>query len=69
MSLTAQLWTAAAIGAGVAWAIKLLSPMPLNHPIVAALMMLAPYGLVYLAATLAFKIPEARKVVARLTTN
>ncbi len=62
---TTRLWIAAAIGAGIAWAIKSISPV--NHPIATALLVLTPYGLVYLVTTIVFNVPEARSVIARLT--
>jgi putative peptidoglycan lipid II flippase len=63
-SLTMRLWTAAAIGALVAWAIKIVSPT--DRPILAAAMVVVPYGLVYLGMTLALKVPEARGALGRI---
>ena len=60
----AQLWVAAAIGAAVAWGSKLALP-PL-HPMLAAVAILGPYGLVFFAVTVAFGIPEARSLLSRL---
>jgi putative peptidoglycan lipid II flippase len=60
----AKLWTAAAVGAAVAWTIKLASPG--LHPIVAALAVLGPYGVVFLAMTFALRIPEASAALRRL---
>src|SRR4029453_311179 len=60
-SLTMRLWTAAALGAAVAWGVKLLSPI--DHPIVAAAMVLTPYGLIYLGLTVAFGVQEAKKTI------
>jgi putative peptidoglycan lipid II flippase len=54
---TAKLWASAVAGAAVAWAIKLSIPM--LHPVVTAVLVLGPYGLVFLAVTLALRIPEA----------
>ncbi len=59
----AQLWVAAAIGAAVAWGSKLALP-PL-HPMLAAVAILGPYGLVFFAVTAAFGIPEARSLLSR----
>jgi putative peptidoglycan lipid II flippase len=63
-SLTIRLWTASAIGAAVAWALKTVSPG--GQPIIVAAMVLMPYGLVYLGMTLALGVPEARGMLARL---
>jgi putative peptidoglycan lipid II flippase len=65
VTYVAQLWGSAIAGAALAWIIKLALP-PLN-PIVVAVVVLAPYGLVFLAMTLALRIPEAKAAVARLT--
>ena len=66
-SLTIRLWTAAAIGAAVAWGVKIAAPV--THPIVTASIVLMPYGLVYLGMTLVLKVPEAKNAMARLTTR
>jgi len=58
-----KLWTAAAAGAIVAWAIKLWIP-PL-HPIPTAVLVLGPYGLVFGASAVALRIKEAQMMVAR----
>jgi putative peptidoglycan lipid II flippase len=58
-----KLWTAAAAGAAAAWAVKLYAP-PL-YPALTAAIVLAPYGAVFFAATLALGIPEASNVVRR----
>ena len=65
-----RLWAAALGGAAVAWAVKLA--LPAMHPALAAALILGPYGIVYFAATLALRIPEAsssfgrfRRIVAR----
>jgi hypothetical protein len=36
------------------------------HPIIAAVVVLGPYGLVYFTATFAMKIPEAASIIGRL---
>lgn len=64
----AKLWTAAVAGAAAAWAVKILGPT--LHPIVAAVVILGPYGLVFFASAFVFRIPEASTAlgrVARLT--
>ena len=60
----AKLWTSAAIGAAVAWGLKLA--LPRLHPIVAAVVILGPYGVTYFALTAALKIPEAATALGRV---
>ncbi|MFI5340871.1 MAG: murein biosynthesis integral membrane protein MurJ [Candidatus Methylomirabilales bacterium] len=63
VSFALQLWSAAAIGAGAAWIIKwAVGPL---HPIAVAVLVLGPYGLVYLAMVLAFGVPEAHDALGR----
>ena len=64
-SYVMMLWLAAASGAATAWAIKLTVPRP--DPIIAAIVILGPYGAVFFAIALALGIPEASAVVKRLT--
>ena len=59
-----RLWAAAALGAGAGWGVKLLRPA--HDPIAAALVILGAFGVVYLAATLLFRVPQASALVARL---
>ncbi len=59
-----KLWLSAGISAGVAWGIKLwLHP---QQPQIAAALILLPYGLCYLALTMAFRINEASSIIRRL---
>jgi putative peptidoglycan lipid II flippase len=60
----AQLWGAAIAGAAVAWGVKIA--LPSLHPIVTALLVLGPYGVVFFAMTLVLRIPEASTTLARL---
>jgi putative peptidoglycan lipid II flippase len=60
----AQLWGSAMAGAAVAWGVKIV--LPPAHPILTAIAVLGPYGLVFLAMTLALRIPEARTALARV---
>jgi putative peptidoglycan lipid II flippase len=73
-SRMARLWGAALIGAMIPWTYKLVmdrgAPILSPHDTVVrskltALLLLAAYGLIYLAITAAFGIPEARNVVDR----
>jgi len=59
-----KLWTAAIAGAATAWAVKLTMPMP--HPILTALLVLGPYGAVFLAGTFALGVPEAPAALTRV---
>ena len=62
---TAKLWTAAAIGAGIGWAIKLAVGTSL-HPILIALLVTIPYGITYFLMAALFQIKEARAVINQL---
>jgi len=64
LAYVAKLWLAAAVGAGVGWAIKLA--IGERQPVVVAALVLVPYGLVYFAVTFAFRLPESRAVVERV---
>ncbi len=59
-----KLWTASAAGAAVAWAIK-IAIAPAN-PVLAAMMILIPYGFVFFAVAFALQIPEASAALARV---
>jgi putative peptidoglycan lipid II flippase len=60
----AKLWTAAALGAAVAWAVKIA--VPAMHPAIVAVAVLGPYGLVFFAATLALRVPETASALSFL---
>jgi putative peptidoglycan lipid II flippase len=64
VGFVASLWTSAIAAAAIAWGLKLA--LPAMHPIVAAVVILGPYGLLYFAATLALRVPEAKSASARL---
>ena len=59
-----KLWTAAIAGAAAAWLVKMI--LPILHPAIVAVLVLGPYGLVFLAMTFAQKIPEASMALNRL---
>jgi len=59
-----KLWSAATAGAIIAWLVKLT--LPSLHPAVAAVLILGPYGFVFLGATFLMRIPEASAAVARI---
>jgi putative peptidoglycan lipid II flippase len=60
----AQLWGSAIAAAAIAWSVKLA--LPSLHPIVTAMLVLGPYGVAFLAMTLALRVPEASSSLARL---
>ena len=60
----ATLWTAAVAGAAAAWAAKIsIRALP---PAVAAVLIIGPYGLVFLAMTFALGLPEASSAFRRV---
>src|SRR6185436_17035902 len=59
-----KLWMAAAAGAAVAWAVKLT--IPPFHPIVTAILVLGPYGIVFFGATWTLGIGETSMALARI---
>jgi len=61
----AKLWGAASIAAAVAWGSKLATPA--LHPAVTAILVLGPYGAVFVAMTFAMRVPEASSVFVRFT--
>ncbi len=63
-SFQAALTTAALAGAAVAWIIK--ATLPPLHPMLTGVAVLAPYGAVYLAATLVLRVPEAGLLLRRV---
>jgi putative peptidoglycan lipid II flippase len=65
ISFALQLWSAAAMGAGVGWIIKwAVGPL---HPFTLAVLVLGPYGLVYFSLLLTYGIPEARVALGQAT--
>lgn len=63
LAFVSKLWIAAAVGAVVGWAIKLvLGP---HHPFVVAIAVLIPYGLIYFGITSLLGLPEARALFGR----
>jgi putative peptidoglycan lipid II flippase len=61
----ATVWISAIAGGAVAWGVKLV--IPALHPVVTAVLVLGPYGMVFFAAALAFRVPEASSAIRRLT--
>jgi putative peptidoglycan lipid II flippase len=60
-----KLWAAAAVSACAAWGLKLL--FGAVHPIILAVLVLTPFGLLYFALTSLWGLPESRAVVGRFT--
>ena len=63
LAYVTKLWLAAAVGAGIAWAIKVTIGSP--HPIIVAMLVLLPYGLTYFGVTAALGVPEVKPVIGR----
>ena len=59
-----KLWSAAIAGGIVAWLLKLT--LPSMHPAISAVIILGPYGLVFLGATFLLRVSEASSAVSRL---
>jgi putative peptidoglycan lipid II flippase len=59
-----KLWLGAAIGAGVAWGLKLAVP-PL-HPLPLAIIVLGGYGVTYFLVTSVLRVPESETLIRRL---
>jgi putative peptidoglycan lipid II flippase len=59
----AKLWTSAAAGAAVAWVVKM--SLPALHPIVAAILILGPYGVVFFSAAYMLEVPEVGVALRR----
>jgi len=60
----AKLWGSAAISAAAAWGIRIV--IGHHRPLLMAVVILLPYGIVYFAVTSLLKIPEAQLVMGRL---
>ncbi len=60
----ATLWTAALAGAAVGWAVKLTFFPP--NPILDAVLVLGPYGIVYFGMTTVLKVPESASALRRV---
>jgi putative peptidoglycan lipid II flippase len=63
-SLVAKLWSSAAVAAACAWALKLA--LPRLRPIVEAIVILGPFGVLYFGITMALRVPEAASALGRL---
>jgi putative peptidoglycan lipid II flippase len=63
LAYVGKLWLAAAIGAGVGWALKLI--IVGYHPVIIAASVLLPYGLTYFAVTAALGVAEVNRLIVR----
>jgi putative peptidoglycan lipid II flippase len=64
MSFSVRLWTSAVIAGAAAFGLKLI--LPHWSSIITAIFVLGAFGLAYLAATLALKVPESTILLRRL---
>jgi putative peptidoglycan lipid II flippase len=60
----AKLWAGAVAAAGAGWSAKLAIPQ--MHPVLTGVLVLVPYGVVYVGCAFALRIPEAFTAMARL---
>jgi len=63
----ARLWAAAAASAAVALALERAASAA--HPVIAAVVVLGPFGALYLGATLLLGVPEARALATRVQSR
>lgn len=64
LGYVARLLAAVAAGAAVAWGVRLV--IPVAHPWLMAVLILGPFGLVYLGTTMMMGLPEAGTLTRRL---
>jgi len=64
LSYVATLWGSASAAAAIGWAVK--TSMPTHNPIALAAAVLGAYGVVFIGATLALRVPEASSAAARV---
>ena len=64
VSLTMRLWVSAFLAGAAAFGLKQV--LPISNAVIAAVLVLGSFGLVYLAATVALKVPEATILLRRL---
>ncbi|MNJ94760.1 putative peptidoglycan biosynthesis protein MurJ [compost metagenome] len=65
LKFQAKVWTAALLGAGVAYMVKSLD-LPPWHIIIKAALILGIYGVIYLAGSLLFRVEQARSLVQKV---
>ncbi|MEJ7618522.1 MAG: murein biosynthesis integral membrane protein MurJ [Pyrinomonadaceae bacterium] len=64
LSFSAKLWLSALTSAGIGWMIKLA--VGALHPVLLAIIVLLPYGLLYFALTAALKVLEAQESINKI---
>jgi len=64
LSYVATLWGSASAAAAIGWAVK--TSMPTHNPIALAAAVLGAYGVVFIGATLALRVPETSSAAARV---
>lgn len=67
VGLVLVLWICAAAGAVAAWGVKLA--LPVMHPWITGILVLGTFGVVYIAATAAARVDEARALLRRGTVS
>jgi putative peptidoglycan lipid II flippase len=67
LGFTARLWIAAIAAAAVGWAVRVA--IGHRNPILAAALVLPPYGAVYFGLTAALRVPEAHGVLGRIRSH
>jgi len=60
-TLLVRLWASALVAAGIAWLIKM--SLPSTNPVILGGLVLGPYGVVFLGATLLSRVPEAERAL------
>jgi putative peptidoglycan lipid II flippase len=64
VSYMVRLWFSAIVGGGVGWLLKLAIGQ--KHPLITAVVVLIPYGMVYFAIAFALGVSEARNLIGRI---
>lgn len=67
VSYVGKMWSAAIAGAAAAWLVKIV--LPAMHPALMAVLVLGPYGLVFLGMTFVLGIPEALSLRERMARS
>ena len=62
--ISVRLWSAAAVAAAVGWGLK--TSVPVDHPVIRAGLILVAFGITFFLVALVLKVPEARRMLARV---
>jgi putative peptidoglycan lipid II flippase len=68
-NFVSKLWISATLAAGVAFAAKHSIPYFVrsgSHPVLSGILILAPYGMLYLLLTGLFGVPQAKSLLRRI---